>query len=339
MAIDIKEKIPLRGYTTLKVGGEAQYFVTVSTEPQLVEAVAFAQKRGLQVRVLAGGSNTLVPDEGVEGLVIHMALKGMHSQINGSTVHLSAAAGEVLDEVVAYTVEQGWWGLENLSSIPGSVGATPVQNVGAYGVETKDVLVSVRALDTQRDQFVELSAEACAFGYRDSLFKKEAGKKFIITEVTYQLSSERLAHLSYRDLAHYFENDPQPSQKEIREAVMKIRSQKFPDWSIVGTAGSFFKNPIVAQTVYENLKEAYPQLPGFPMEKGYVKLPLGWILDKVLGVKGYKKGNIGSYAEQALVLIAEEGATANEIKSFANEVVARVKEKMNIDVEWEVSVM
>jgi UDP-N-acetylmuramate dehydrogenase len=333
----VQEHVSLRPFTTLKVGGEAEYFVTVSSEESLAEAVSFADEHSLPVHILGGGSNTLVPDEGVRGLVIHMEEKGIRFEEEGDEVILSAKAGEVLDDVVALSVEKGLWGLENLSHIPGSIGATPVQNVGAYGVETKDVVVEVRAYDRELKTFVVLSPEACEFGYRDSIFKHEAGKKYIIVEVSFLLSRIAKPRISYRDLAVHFENKI-PSQKEIREALVKIRGDKFPDWKQVGTAGSFFKNPIVSPEVFEAISAQYPEMPSYS-NGGNVKLPLGWILDKVVGVRGYSEGHISTYKNQALVLVAEEGATALEIKTFAKKITDRVKEKTNIDVEWEVSVM
>jgi UDP-N-acetylmuramate dehydrogenase len=333
----LQERVSLKPFTTLKVGGEAQYFVTVSSEESLIEAVSFADEHGLQVHILGGGSNTLVSDEGVTGLVIHMDMRGISHELQGDSVIIRAKAGEVLDDVVALTVENGWWGLENLSHIPGSIGATPVQNVGAYGVETKDVVLEVRAYDRERKEFVTLAPSACAFGYRDSIFKHEAGKKFIIVEVSFLLSIVPQPHIAYRDLASQFENRV-PTQKEIREALVKIRGSKFPDWKRVGTAGSFFKNPIVTQEIFQALAVRYPDMPSYNAE-GNVKLPLGWILDKVVGVRGYSEGHISTYKNQALVLVAEEGATAHEIKTFAKKITDRVKEKTDIDVEWEVSMM
>ncbi len=339
MSISIQKQVSLKELTTLKVGGDTEFFVAVHTEDELKEAVAYAKAEGLVIHILGGGSNTLVPDEGVSGLTIQIALKGLSVQKNDTQVLLTAAAGEVLDEVIAQSVENGWWGLENLTAIPGSIGATPVQNVGAYGVETKDVLLEVRAFDIQTNEFVTLSNGACAFEYRDSLFKKAEGKRYIITSVTYVLSEKPVRNISYRDLAQHFAEGSEPSQQEIREVLMKVRGGKFPDWHVVGTAGSFFKNPVVTQEVFSKLRARYEQLPGFETQNGDVKIPLGFILDKVLNLKGYKKGNVSSYKDQALVLVAERGATANEITNFAREITARVKEITDIDVEWEVTVM
>jgi len=339
MSIEIKENVPLAPYTTLKVGGAAEYFITVSTEDALVEAVAFAEAQGLSIRILGGGSNTLVADEGVKGLVIHMAITGMQSEVTGEgSVLLTAGAGEEFDAVVAHSVEEGWWGLENLSHIPGTVGATPVQNVGAYGVEIQDVVSSVRVYDPLTNGFTVFANNECMFGYRDSIFKRGEGKRLVITQVVFKLQTVAQRHIEYKDLASRFEG-ALPSQKEIREAVMKIRSAKFPDWKKIGTAGSFFKNPFVTEERFEALQSTYPQMPGFKTENGMVKIPLGWVLDKLLDLRGYTQGNISTYENQALVLVAYEGATAHEIKDFADSIVSKIKKEIDLDVEWEVTQM
>ncbi len=337
MSIDIQTNIPLARYTTLKVGGPAEYFASVQTEEELTEAVAFAQERRLPLTVLGGGSNALVSDQGVKGLVVLMDIKGLRSQIEGGTIFVDAAAGENFDSVVAHTVTHGWWGLENLSHIPGTVGATPVQNVGAYGVEAKDVVHAVRAFNTDLGQFEMLDAAACAFGYRDSIFKHASGKRFIITAVTFALSLSPRRKLSYRDLSSWFADNPEPSQSEIREAVMKIRAGKFPDWHVVGTAGSFFKNPIIPFASASVLLERYPRLPVFAVNEHESKISLGWILDKVLHVRGYTKGNIALYKDQALVLVVNAPTTATEIEDFARAVTERIETETGIAVEWEVT--
>jgi UDP-N-acetylmuramate dehydrogenase len=336
--LHIEENKPLREYSTFKVGGAAEFFTSVESEDELKEAVAFAKENSLEVKVLGGGSNVLIEDEGVSGFVVHMKLMGRSFEVNGNQVLLTVQAGEVLDDVVAYTVEEGWWGIENLSHIPGSVGATPIQNVGAYGVEAKDVIASVRVFNTVTGEFESLSNEQCMFGYRDSIFKSQEGKKYIVTAVTYALSLTPDPQISYRDLQLAF-LDSTPTQLAIREEVVKIRAGKFPDWNAVGTAGSFFKNPIITQAEYDRLHALHPEVPAFKTEDGSVKISLGWILDKALNLRGHKKDLVSTYKNQALVVIAEEGATANDIKNFAQEIVQKIKKEIGIDVEWEVSVM
>jgi len=256
--------------------------------------------------------------------------------LSDNKVSIIAKAGEDLDTVVAYAVAHNWWGMENLSHIPGTVGAVPVQNVGAYGIEAKDIIAEVRVFNTHTETFEELGVEACQFGYRDSVFKHEAGAHFIVTSVTFTLSTIPTPRIEYRDLALLF-RDTVPSLQEIREAVMKIRAGKFPNWHITGTAGSFFKNPIIPHDRYITLQGRYPELPGFPLENGDIKIPLGWILDKVLQVRGYTQGNVATYEHQALVIVAHTGATSSEIETFAHEIAVRVLDATGIDIEWEVT--
>lgn len=336
--IEIKEKVPLSSLTTLKVGGSAEYFVAAALEVELREAVSWAKERGLSVRVLGGGSNLLISDQGVSGLVIKNEIGGIAYENDGSSsVLVTAGAGVVFDDLIQDNVERGYWGLENLSSIPGSVGATVVQNVGAYGVEVGRLIESVRVYDMSKSVFVDLDAAACRFGYRDSFFKTEIGRQYVIVGVTFRLSLVPQPRLEYRDLAQRFAESEHLLQSEIRQAVISIRSQKFPDWTQVGTAGSFFKNPIVDRQEYERLLIEYSELPGFAEADGRVKLSLGWILDHVCSLRGHHEGHVGLYDKQALVLVNLGGATAQEIENFAQKIAQKVFEKTNITIEWEVS--
>ncbi len=335
MSISITQAVSLAEHTTLKVGGEALRFAAVHDEDELVAAVAHAKKEKLSITVLGGGSNVLVSDAGVSGMVIQNRIIGLALEDTNDATLLTASAGEVFDDIVAEMADIGVWGLENLSHIPGSVGATPVQNVGAYGVDVADLIQSVRVYDTETQEYSELSNADCQFGYRDSLFKKPEGKKYIVVSVTYAFAKDAGPTLDYRDLQNRFENTPTPH--EVRDAVIEIRSAKFPNWKEVGTAGSFFKNPIIEQSRYAILLETYPELPGFPTTDQKIKVPLGWILDKVLGLKGEGTEKVGTYQGQALVLINRGQATAEDITSFADEIVAKVKEATEIDVEWEVT--
>lgn len=332
----ITQSVPLAPHTTLQVGGNADHFTSVHTIAELKEAIDFAATENLPVRVLGGGSNLLVPDDGVRGLVIKIELTGTEVIEQDDDVLVTVAAGESLDSFIETTVANGWWGLENLSHIPGTVGATPVQNVGAYGVEVKDVIEAVTVYDTSAGEERQLSPSTCQFGYRDSVFKHEAGADLIVTSVTFSLSKTPKPQLQYKDLAQTF-GDAEPTQQEIREAVIAIRSKKFPDWHTVGTAGSFFKNPIIPESHFLKLKEQYADLPGFGVADGLVKVPLGWILDRICNYKGIQDGHVGTYAGQALVLINHGGASATEIETFAEKVVASVQEKTDITIEWEVT--
>jgi UDP-N-acetylmuramate dehydrogenase len=339
MATTVIPSASLREYTTLKVGGTARYLVEAHTVEDIKEAVDLATAAELPFFVLGGGSNVLVPDEGYAGVVIRIMVRGLwDEQLDSATVLVTVGAGEVLDEVIAQCVARGWWGLENLSAIPGCIGAAPVQNVGAYGVEAADCIESVTVFDTRLGQEVVLTQSECQFGYRDSIFKHEAGRHYVVTTVTFRLSQLPQPKLTYADLANRFSNYI-PTQLEIREAVMAIRSGKFPDWRTVGTAGSFFKNPIVPTAVATALRGAYPDLPVYDAGFGLQKISLGYVLDKICGRKGYCAHHVCLYEKQALVLVTEREATAADVIIFAAEIASVVKEKIDITIEWEVVTM
>lgn len=335
MNIVVTQSESLGRHTTLKAGGVSRYFTRVTNEAELLEALDFAAENSFPFKVLGGGSNVLVSDDGYAGLVIKIANQGIEVNESEDSVMMTVAAGEVFDDVVNFAVERGWWGIENLSLIPGTVGATPVQNVGAYGVEIKDVLESVKVYDTKEKKFLTLSNEDCSFSYRDSLFKQVPGR-YIIVSVVLRLSKIANPKISYKDLAARF-SDSEPELKDIREAVIEIRSHKFPDWNKVGTAGSFFKNPFITVDKFEEIIKTYPELPKYDVGENMVKIPLGYVFDKILNLKGFKEGNVGTYEGQALVLVNYGGATATEIKSFAEALATQVKAKLGIDIEWEVT--
>jgi UDP-N-acetylmuramate dehydrogenase len=337
--LNMQSNVPLAPHTTLGVGGSAKLFVEVGSVEELASAIGYAKEHGEPFVVFGCGTNLLVSDAGYDGLVIKMSIEGIQViDQNEETVVVKVGAGVNFDSFVEYTVEKGWWGLENLSSIPGTVGATPVQNVGAYGAEIAQVLVSVEVYDTDSDNIVTLSNTECHFGYRTSIFKAKP-LRYIITSVTFSLLLKASPQCTYADLAKRFEGEASPSLQAIREAVQEIRSQKFPDWTVIGTAGSFFKNPIVPKSAVTALLEKYPELPYYKEAGEMVKLPLGHILDKICGLKGYKKGKVGLYERQALVLVVEKGASAGEVIDFAEEIVQKVFTATGITIEREVTLL
>jgi len=336
----ILENVSLKEHTTFHIGGNADFFVRVHSVAELKEAVEYATVHKLDVTILGGGSNVLVADEGVRGLVVHITILGIEFvTLENEKVRVSVGAGVVWDELVLKTVEAGLWGIENLSAIPGSVGATPVQNVGAYGIEVASVIESVDVFDMETRTEQNMRSEDCRFGYRNSFFKEQVGKKYVITSVHFILSKSDNRKLSYRDLNEYFNGIEAPSLAAIRDAVIAIRSKKFPDWHTVGTAGSYFKNPVIPEASYETLKQTYPELPGFPDGKGNVKIALGWILDKGLSLRGFCEGDVCTYDGQALVIVNKKNATANDVKNFAEHIRARVKKVFDVDIEWEVTIV
>jgi len=338
------ENIKLGQYTTFKIGGPARFFCIVKSDDDVIDAVKFGRNKNLPFFVLGGGSNILVADEGYRGLVIKNEIGGM-SRISTDNTNdtneaiFSVGAGESWDDFVKYSVEQGYGGVENLSSIPGVVGAAPVQNIGAYGVDVSGVIETVHAYDTAVSKFVEFSRPECEFEYRNSIFKKNKGR-YIITRVDFVLKRNGRVNLEYKDLKEYFCVDTSPTLQEVRNAVIEIRANKLPDWKVWGTAGSFFKNPIIGAEKFAELKTKYPSLPGFPEEKTnndsypqMVKISLGWFLDKVCNAKGLTIGNAGTYEKQALVLVSKPGATATEVLNLSKELMDQVKEKTGIDIE------
>ena len=361
MSLRIQEHISLKEFTTMKIGGTARYFAVVKRAEELQEAVIFAKEKEVPMVVLGGGSNILITDGELTVLVIKIEIKGMTFEEEMSSLLVTAGAGESWDGLVSLAVTKGLWGIENLSGIPGTVGAAPIQNIGAYGTEVKDVIEWVEVFNTKTEKTERLSGEACSFSYRDSVFKHAEGKAFIVIRVAFRLKKAGAPQLEYKDLKERFKMSDvgikngdipsQPSLSEIRNAVIEIRSGKFPDLKEFGTAGSFFKNPIIPEAQFNELKGKFPNLPGFEVPvthlglkaKSYklkaIKVPLAWILEHLCGLKGFKKGNVSLFERQPIVLVQNGFATAEEIEVFANEIIAQVKAKTGIDVEWEVQKM
>ncbi len=333
----IQENISLKEYTTFKIGGSARFFCVVKNEDDLIDAINFAKKNKITYFVLGGGSNILVADAGFTGLVIKMEMKGINYFEEGNMVKAVVAAGENWDKFVENTVEQGFYGLENLSLIPGTVGASPVQNIGAYGIEAKDIIDTVYVLDVEKDQYKTFKNIDCKFAYRDSIFKKEIGR-YIILSVTFNLNKKGRLNLVYKDIQEYFDfkNIKNPTLKQVRDAVIYIRQKKLPDLKKYGTAGSFFKNVVVSTNKAQELIKKYPDMIVHAVNDKKVKIPLAWILDHACGFRGVKKGNVGTYQNQALVLINYGNATSKEIIDLAQKMVDGVFEKTGIEIELEV---
>jgi UDP-N-acetylmuramate dehydrogenase len=336
MAIVIQEHVPLNEHTTLKTGGVARYMVEVRSLEDLREVVDLINKENLPYLVLGGGSNIFAGEAGFPGVVIKMMNLGLaYADKENGEVEVKVASGEWLDGVIETTIAYGIFGLENLSAIPGTVGATPVQNVGAYGVEVKDIISSVEAFHLPTKSVRVFSKEECEFGYRDSFFKTKVGSKYIIFAVNFLLHKKFTAKVSYADLAKRFSTEL-PTAQSVRDALIEIRGNKFPDWKVVGTAGSFFKNPIIPRVQGEALRAQYAELTLYDVSADTVKVPLGYILDKVCNLKGFRVGNVGLYPEQALVLVNYGGATPAQINAFVEEIKSRVFADTGIIIEPEV---
>ncbi|HLP43967.1 MAG TPA: UDP-N-acetylmuramate dehydrogenase [Candidatus Nanoarchaeia archaeon] len=323
----------LAPYTSFRIGGPASFLIEADSEDVLKVAVEYAHHKILPIFVLGEGSNVLISDEGFKGLVIQVNIRGVEFPEPNLLV---AGAGEHWDDVVAMAVAKNLSGIENLSYIPGSVGATPVQNIGAYGTEIKEVIEWVEAFDPKTMSVRRLTNAECRFGYRNSLFKSGDGKHLIVVRVAFRLKENGAPNISYKDLALYFSGKHNPTITEVRQAVIDIRKKKLPDIKEVGTAGSFFKNPIISRDAYTALLKKYPDMPSFPTNDGKKKIPLAWILDKVCNLNGYREGNVGLYKTQPLALVNFGNGTANEIKNLAEKISNQVKEKTGIEIEWEV---
>ncbi len=324
-------------HTTFKIGGRARFFCMVNSTEELLEALQFARIEEVPFFVLGGGSNVLFSDGDFPGLVIHMNMKGVQVEERKEQSRVTVAAGEHWDSFVEQTVRLNLWGLENLSLIPGSVGASPVQNIGAYGVEVMNCVDSVHTIDAETGKEKIFSNKECRFAYRDSIFKKLGFKRYIITAVTFVLSTKPSPNLTYKDLHQYFldRNITTPTQREIRDAVIEIRTSKFPNLATVGTAGSFWKNPIIDPSDYERLASAYPGLPSYPAGEK-IKVSLAWILDRVCNLKGYSQGKVRLFERQPLVVVSEQGALSSEVRHLSEAVSGIVEGKTGIRVEPEV---
>ncbi len=334
----IREHEPLSRHTTLRTGGPARFFVEAASPAEIREGIGFARERALPVFVLGGGSNVLARDEGYPGLVLRVANRGVELREGpDGRVELVAQAGMEWDEVVGFAVERSLFGFENMSLIPGTVGAAVVGSIGAYGAEIKDTLVWTEALDMQTSLLRRFGAEECQFEYRHSFFKTPAGRRFVVTRAAFALRRDGLLNTRYHDVREFFSarHMSAPGLAEMRQAVVAIRRRKMPDLQRVGTAGSFFKNPVIERSQFEALARRYPGLPGHDDGNGRIKVPLGWIMDKVCGLRGVRQGRVGTHSEQALVVI-NEGGTAAEVKAFAEDAARQVLEKTGLSVEWEV---
>ena len=328
--------IQLKEHTTFHIGGPADYFIVATTVDELRTGVIFAREKNLPVIPLGGGSNMLVDDRGIHAVVIKVAILGITYEAVGTyEAYARVGAGVIFDTFVADSVVHGYWGLENLSAIPGTVGATPIQNVGAYGVDMATVVHEVRALDMRTGEEKIFAVSDCMFGYRASFFKTPEGKHYIVTGVTYKVTKIPTPRIHYNDLVRTF-GDSVPTLHEVREAIIAIRSKKFPDWHTFGTAGSFFKNPFISAEAFVALKIKYPEMPGYVNDDGSIKVPLGWILDKVLHIRGVREGNVGSYEGQSLVLVNYSNATAVEVDDFAKSIEEKVYDATGIRIAREV---
>ncbi len=333
----LSENVALAPMTTLGVGGPARYFAEVATTDTLLAGVAWARARATPLFVLGGGSNIVVADRGFPGLVLRVSIGGVKTHFEGGDVVVSAGAGETWDALVAHCVAGDWSGFECLSGIPGRVGATPIQNVGAYGQETRETLASVEALDLETETVVDLNANDCEFGYRTSRFKSRDRGRFIITRVTYRLAVNGRPAVRYPELQRYLADVGigEPAAADVRKAVLAIRRRKAmvidPCDIDSRSVGSFFVNPTVTHEELEAIKcnlarldAGGDELPAFPTSDGRVKLSAAWMIECAGVKRGYKHGNVGTSTKHALAIINRGGGSAGEVVELKELIQKRV---------------
>ncbi len=332
------KNVQLRNYNTFGLYSIAKEFFTFNTEKMLLDAISEGKLRDKNVLILGGGSNILFTDN-VEGIVIHPETKGISfEERNDDRVIISAGSGVQWDDLVKWSVENGLSGLENLSFIPGLVGATPVQNIGAYGVEASDTIVKVRFIDLETGKINEIKGSECSFGYRNSIFKQELRKHFIVTRVWYSLSLHPVLNTTYGDVKEETDRLGGTNLPNIRQAIINIRQRKLPDPSITGNAGSFFRNPVVTQEELAILKKSFPDIPHFVLSDGSAKVAAAWLIEQC-GWKGYRRGDAGVHPRQALVLVNYGKATGKEILSLSEDIKSSVENRFKITLCREVEVV
>ena len=337
--LQIQENVSLKNFNTFGIDVSAKYFVEIGHEDELVELFMDPQWQQIERLVLGGGSNMLFVND-FEGLVIRMNIRGIEHRINHNEVFVEAGAGEVWNDLVNFCVAREYAGVENLSLIPGSVGASPIQNIGAYGVELKDVLYSCHAFEIATGIFRTFTNEDCRFGYRDSIFKNELKEKYIITSVKFKLSLTPNLNLKYGAIEQELTNRgiTNPTIKDVSQVVSHIRVSKLPDPSTIGNAGSFFKNPVITADQFQEVYSKFPEVVNYPAADGQVKLAAGWLIEQC-GWKGKVVGHTGTWKNQALVLVNHGEATGEEVYSLSSQIIDSVYRKFGVLLEREVNII
>jgi UDP-N-acetylmuramate dehydrogenase len=335
--MNIQENISLKRLNTFGLAKNARFFTRVESIKSLEKALIWAKNQANKVLILGGGSNILLTDD-FDGLVIKIEIKGKKLiREDENFIFVEVGAGENWHELVTYAIDQNWAGLENLSLIPGTVGASPMQNIGAYGVEIQEVFESLEALDRTSLKIRNFSKVECKFGYRESVFKHELKNQYVICSVIFKLKKQPEFRIEYGAIRDVLKEKGiiQPTIREISDAVIAIRTSKLPDPKEIGNAGSFFKNPTIHVSEYTELKLNFPEIPGYSTEEG-VKVPAGWLIEQA-GWKGKRVGEVGIHAKQALVLVNYGEGEGKDIISLSAQVQKSVKEKFGIELHPEVN--
>lgn len=338
--VKILSNVSLKSLNTFGIEAKAKYYAEVNSTEDLLTLLRDETFTGSEKLILGGGSNILFTKD-FDGIVVKNGLKGINI-VNETAefADVKSAAGEVWHEFVMWTIREGLGGLENLSLIPGCVGASPMQNIGAYGAEVKDVFLELEAYDLFTGEKLVFNKTQCHFGYRESVFKHEFRNRMIITSVTFRLLKQPKVNTSYGAINEELKKlgVNVPGIRDVSQAVINIRSSKLPDPKVTGNAGSFFKNPEVIPSVYDELKKKFPEIVAYPLENGNYKLAAGWLIEQS-GLKGYKSGNAAVHDKQALVLVNKNGATGSEIYSLSEYVLQTVFSKFGVKLEREVNII
>ncbi|PKQ69934.1 UDP-N-acetylmuramate dehydrogenase [Raineya orbicola] len=336
--MNILENVSLKSYNTFAIDVKARYFVECWHIHEICDAVHWQKTNNLPLLILGGGSNVLFTQD-FEGIVLKVSLLGKEIiREDSENVWLKVQAGENWNTLVEYCVANNWGGIENLTLIPGTVGAAPMQNIGAYGVELQDVFEYLEAFHLATGEVHRFDKKHCEFGYRESVFKNKFKNQYIILSVVLRLSKKHKLHFSYADVEKFLkEHRIEPSIKSISEAVRKIRTEKLPNPAEIGNAGSFFKNPYISKMHYEYLKRDYPNLPAYPLDENTYKVPAAWLIEQA-GWKGYHEGNAGVHHRQALVLINKGNAQGKEIWELAQKIKKSIEDKFGIVLQTEVNI-
>ena len=338
--MNIIANYPLLKLNTFGVDVKAKYFVSINTVNELIELTKTKVFKELQLLILGGGSNILFTKD-FDGLVILNSIKGKEIiDQTQESIFLKIGAGENWHELVMYTVDNGWGGIENLSLIPGNTGTAPMQNIGAYGVEIKETFVELEALEISSGKIVKFNNSDCEFGYRESVFKNKMKNQYIIVNITLELKRNPVLNINYGDVKAILEsqNINNPSIKQVSDAIISIRQSKLPDPKIIGNSGSFFKNPIVSLNQLELIKKKYPNVVNYKINENEFKIAAGWMIERA-GWKGKKFNNYGVHEKQALVLVNYGLANGMEIFNLSEEIILDIKDKFGITLEREVNII
>lgn len=336
--IIIEENYSLRSLHTFGTDVIARFFAEATTPDDIRSVIRIFKDNPLPKLIMGGGSNLLFTSD-FPGIIYYPSIEGIEIQkMDDNHVWIKAYAGENWDRFVAFCVEKNWGGAENLSLIPGNIGACPIQNIGAYGVEVKDIIESVETIDLSTGETRVFTHAECLFGYRNSIFKNEVKNQFMVLSVTFRLTKNPVVNDAYKDVQEELKHFESVSIATVRQAIINIRRRKLPDPTELGNAGSFFKNPVIPLSLFNKLKAESPELPSYPASEDLVKIPAAWLI-QTAGWKGVREGNTGTHATQPLVIVNYGGATGREIANFAIKIQQSVLDRFGVALEMEVKII